>query len=283
MPPFISRTVGDVVAEMLMSRSAFSGSLLVLEGDDDVRFWRARAPGHSECQFVLAGSKPTVSGAVVRADTLKQDGILGVIDDDCDSLLGLVMPSANLIRTETRDLETLLLFSFAFEKVLGEAGDSQKIQVLEQKEGWGIRDAFVSRALPFGQLRFLSARNRWAVSFDRLNPWKWANVASWTFDRAAILQEICNQVSAMTETALEQELAPLAEIRPWSILHGKDCLDVLAIGLRSAIGNIQHSDKRIMQMLRLAFDGAMLRGTLLYSNIKAWETSNPRYRVLLDE
>ena len=70
---------------------------------------------------------------------------------------------------------------------------------------------------------------------------------------------------------------------PWLILHGKDCLDVLAIGLRSVIGNSQYSDKRIMQMLRLAFDTAMFRGTFLYSNVKAWETSNPGFLVLLDE
>lgn len=112
MPAFISRNVGDVVAELLMSRSAFSGSLLVLEGDDDVKFWKARTPGHRECQFVIAGSKPTVSGAVAIADTLKQTGILGVVDDDYDSLLELPIPSANLVRTETRDLETLLLSSF---------------------------------------------------------------------------------------------------------------------------------------------------------------------------
>lgn len=283
MPAFISRNVGDVVAELLMSRSAFSGSLLVLEGDDDVKFWKARTPGHRECQFVIAGSKPTVSGAIAIADTLKQTGILGVVDDDYDSLLGLPIPSANLVRTETRDLETLLLFSFSFEKVIAEAGSMQKIHDLEQRECLSIREAFVSRSILFGQLRFLSARNHWAVSFDRLNPWKWTSLASWTFDREAVLREMCGQVPSITFEALEQELASLAQINPWLILHGKDCLDVLAIGLRSVIGNIQYSDRRIMQMLRLAFDTAMLRSTFLYSNVKAWETLNPGYRVLLDE
>jgi len=280
---FITRNVGDVVSEILMSRSAFSGSLLVLEGDDDTRFWRARAPGHSECQFVLAGSKPTVVGAVVTADLQKLDGILGVVDDDCDSLLGLPLRSTNIIRTDTRDLETLLLFSFAFEKLLAEVGDSQKIRTLETNENRSIRDAFVARALLFGQLRFLSLSNNWLIAFDHLSPWKFANIPSWTFDRAAILREICKQVPTKTEIDLGQELASLELISPWSILHGKDCLDILSIGLRSAIGNTQLKDKNILQMLRLAFDNAMLRDTFLYSNVKAWESSNPRYRVLLDE
>jgi hypothetical protein len=206
-----------------------------------------------------------------------------VIDDDYDSLLGIPLPSTNVVRTETRDLETLLLFCLSFEKVLAEAGDGNKILALEQREGRSIRDAFVSRALVFGQLRFLNTRNNWAVACDRLNPWKWADIPSWSLNRQAILNEVCTQVDSMTEALLETELAQLNTYSPWSILHGKDCFDVLAIGLRSAIGNNQYSDKWIMQMLRLAFDNTMLRGTHLYSNIKNWETSNPAHKLLLED
>lgn len=283
MSVFASRTIGDVVAEILMSRSAFAGSLLILEGDDDIRFWRPRSRGHRECQFVLAGSKSTVLGAIAALEVKNQTGILGVIDDDCDSLLGIPLPSANVVRTETRDIETLLLFNNSFEKVLGEAGDLNKIEALEQREGVCIRDAFISRAVIFGQLRFLNSRNNWTVAFDRLSPWKWADIPSWTFNRTALIQAACDQIPQMTEDMLEAEIAQLHRYSPLSILHGKDCLDVLAIGLRSVIGNHQYSDKRIMQMLRLAFDKTMLRDTRLYSNIKGWETSNPGYKVLIDD
>src|SRR5574337_1707452 len=88
MTVFVSRTVGDVVSEILMSRSAFSGSFLVLEGDEDVKFWELRA-ARNECQFVLTGSKVTVVGAVLQSVNLKQIGLLGIVDDDYDSLLGL--------------------------------------------------------------------------------------------------------------------------------------------------------------------------------------------------
>ncbi len=57
MTVFISRTVGDVVAEMLMSRSAFAGTLLVLEGDEDIKFLKARTASLAACQVVQAGGK----------------------------------------------------------------------------------------------------------------------------------------------------------------------------------------------------------------------------------
>ncbi len=164
--------------EMLMSRTAFNGSLLVLEGDDDICFWKPRAVSLSECQFVLAGSKPTVVNAVIQLDSLSHTGVLGVVDDDYDSLLGWPVRSTNLVRTETRDMETLMLSTRAFERLLDELGDAKKIQALEQREGRSIRDAFVARALVFGQLRYLSAAQQWNVAFDRLKPPRFADLAS---------------------------------------------------------------------------------------------------------
>lgn len=279
MTVFVSRTVGDVVSEILMSRSAFSGSFLVLEGDEDVKFWELRA-ARNECQFVLAGSKVTVVGAVLKSVNLKQIGLLGIVDDDYDSLLGLSNHSVHLIRTETRDMETLLLSSPALDKVLTELGDTGKIRELEQREGKSIRDALVSRALIFGRLRLLSALNKWTIPFDALSPFKFADVASWSFDRAAILREITDRIHGITCAMLESQLANITAIPLWSVLHGKDTLSVLAIGLRSAIGNQQHPRERIMQMLRLAFDDRLFHDTLLYEAVKAWEAANSPYRVL---
>ncbi|MCK6429072.1 MAG: DUF4435 domain-containing protein [Burkholderiaceae bacterium] len=280
MASFVSRTVGDVVSEILMSRAGFSGALLVLEGDDDVKFWRARATARSECQMILAGGKATVVGAVTAAEKLIQSGVLGVIDDDCDSLLGQTVPSANLVRTEARDMETLMLSSQAFEAVLGELGDPAKIQALEQKEGQSIRDAFVLRALIFGQLRYLSAAQRWSVSFDRLSPWRFADVPSWTFDRSALLCEYAAQVPGLTVDAIEAHLSSIPVTSPWLILHGKDSLHVLAIGVRHCLGSQQHPIERILQMLRLAFSDLLFRATQLYKAVKNWEAANPVYRIL---
>jgi hypothetical protein len=280
MTVFVSRTVGDVISEILMSRTAFGGSFLVVEGDDDIRFWKPRAAPRSICQFVLAGSKPTAVNAVIGAGGLKQTGILGVIDDDCDSLLGRTVPSVNVIRTETRDLETLLLSTQALERILGELGDAAKIYALEQREGRSIRDAFVSRALVFGQLRYLSTAQNWNVSFDGLSPWRFANVASWTFDEVALLHEYAKQVTSATIPDIEAHLRSIAVGDPWSILHGKDTLNVLAVGVRSCIGSQQHPIERLLQMLRLAFDGALFHATQLYASVKKWESLNAPYRIV---
>lgn len=277
---FVTRTPGDVVSEILMSRSAFAGSFLVLEGVDDVKFWKTRAVPRNDCQFVMAGSKTTVTEAILRTEALKQAGVLGIIDDDCDSLLGLPLPSMNLIRTETRDMETLMLRSIAFDKVISELGNGEKIHALEQREGKSVREAFISRAHIFGQIRLLNASNNWLVKFDHLRPYRFADIPSWSFDRSLILQEVLRQLPSLTITDLESHLATLPIADTWKVLHGKDSLSVLAVGLRNVIGNQQHPAERIMQMLRLAFDKLLFEATQLYSTIKSWEADNQPYRIL---
>jgi hypothetical protein len=153
MTGFATRTVGDVVAEMLMSRTTTSGSLLVIEGSDDIKFWKTRIAAYPTCQLIQGGSKATVIGAVIKAESLHIPGVLGVVDDDHDSLVGRSLPSANLIHTGMCDIETLLLNSDALDHVVAELGDGSKIAALQAKEGMSIRDILVARSLIFGQLR----------------------------------------------------------------------------------------------------------------------------------
>lgn len=280
MPAFTSRTAGDVAAEMLMSRSAFRGCLLVLEGDEDARFWKTRTAGPSSCQLVLAGSKRTAIGSVEKIYRLNQTGILAIVDDDYDSMLGQAIPFPNIIRTETCDIEALMLKSTALESLLCELGDDRKMLQIEQEEGRTIREAFLSRALIFGQLRYLNALKKWNVSFEKISPYRFVDASTWRIEKTTILEEICRQVPGLLVTELENQLTSVQDFDVWSVLHGKDSLKVLAVGLRSTIGNCGHPIDRLSLMLRLAFNRAMLEDTTLHSNVKTWETSNVPFNVL---
>jgi len=278
MSSFVSRTVGDVVSEMLMSRTAFSGSLLVLEGDDDLKFWRPRAE-KEKCQFVLAGSKPTVTNSVVNASALNQIGILGVVDADYDLLLDVPIDSPHIVRTDTRDLETLMLASAAFDRVLIELADATKVTALEQVEKRSIKDALISRSMIFGELRYLSAQMGWLVDFDCLSPYRFTDVQTWKVDGDAFLREAVRQIPGMTPEVLSGRLRTVPPCDPWILLHGKDTLSVLAIGLRCVLGNHQHPVERISQMLRLAYDYPAFAQSQLFVAIANWETANVPYKV----
>lgn len=279
MTNLFTRTAGDIVSEILMSRSVFDGSLLVVEGDSDVRFWQTRIT--SRCQVVLAGGKKSLIDAVVRAYEIRQVGILGVVDDDCDSLLGRQLPSPHLVATDVRDAEALMLRSAAFDRVVAELGDPRKMRAFEEAEGRTVRDSLVARSLIFGQLRYLNALNGWNVNCQTIRPWRFADVPTWRFRRQDLLDEFAVCVPGLTSADLERQLSGLGEIDPWRLLHGKDTLDVLAVGLRSVIGNAQHPSERIAQMLRLTFDSNLFAATQLHLGVRTWEAGNPPYQILL--
>ncbi len=56
---FGNKTPGVLAAEIEMHRQAHSGAFLVLEGKDDMRFWRERRDKH--CELVDGEGKPPSS------------------------------------------------------------------------------------------------------------------------------------------------------------------------------------------------------------------------------
>lgn len=275
---FITRAIGDVVAEFIMIRAAFSGSLLVVEGESDWKFWSPRID-KSQCHLVIAGSKPTVEGAVLRANGMPLAGILGIVDDDYDSVCGVGVVSQNILRTDSRDAEAMLLKSIALERVIAELSDAAKVAAFEAAEGTSVRDALVKRSLLFGKLRWLDKRRGWGFDFENLSPYRFGNVNDWTIDEPAVLAMVANAVG-VTISALTEALAELVVADSYSVLHGKDTLAVLAMGLRGKLGGKPHPVDRLCQMLRLAYDDGIASATNLFVAVRNWEASNAPFRVL---
>ncbi|MBL8232963.1 MAG: DUF4435 domain-containing protein [Bryobacterales bacterium] len=277
MSDFPTRTCGDVVAEIAMSRTAFRGALMLVEGSDDWKFWKPRIGGET-CQLVTAGSKPTVIKAIAEAG-IQYRGLLGVVDDDFDALLNT--PRAeNIIRTDTSDLETLLLRSEALDRLLIERGDEAKIIEIERREGRPIRDCLIDRSRIFGELRYLSIQHQWAVDFKRLNPNRFIPAATWSLNDEELLREIAARIPGQSFESLKTALKLIPPCDPWVLLHGKDTLTVLQIGLRKVIGKKEYSLEAISEGLRLAFDQIMFEACRTHADIREWERINPPFRVL---
>jgi len=173
----------------------------------------------------------------------------------------------------------MLLKSIALEKLLIELSDPTKIGAFQAAEAGPVREALLRRSLLFGKLRWLSKRNGWNFDFDQLSPFRFGDTVNWTVDEPAVLAFLANAVG-MTAPQLATNLAALNVVDPYKVIHGKDTLAVLAMGLRSKLGNNQHPVERLCQMLRLAFDNSLANATLLLQGIRAWETNNSPYRVL---
>ena len=271
---------GEVAAEALMTRMGFAGTLLIVEGDDDSRFFRGRIDKDA-CDLIIAGGKLAVVGGIERLDAQHFRGALGICDDDCASLDGNRPTSPNLVVTELHDLDTLLVRSPALERLLAEYGDKDAIDQLERAHG-PVRDNLAKLALPFGKLRWLSTREKLGLDFKQLKPFRFI-MPDWSFDVDALTLAAATQLKENSHD-LEARISALPAVDPWLVCQGHDLLAILAKGLSTggALGSRNPGDKVIASTLRASLDSAPWLASVLAISIRGWEVANAPFKVLLN-
>lgn len=268
------KSLGDLKAELTMSLP-LSAAIMAVEGKDDMRFWDTRK--RADCYLVEGASKRNVVDSIRALDAAGGRGVLGVVDTDYDTLLGLELASTNLVATDAHDLECLLCRAKALDRLLVEYGSATKIATFETSAGHDVRTGLLKRALPFGRLRWLVAREE--LSFEiQVRPY--VNERAWTVDEHRLLEDAQNQVGSTT--ALAELIARTPAADPWYVVHGKDIIEILRIGLRRVLGHLPVGvgPTELARSLRLAMADKDLAATGMWQDMRAWETRNHPYMVL---
>ena len=258
-----------------MERQVNDCSVLIVEGADDARFWEPRR--HSACVLVDSEGKPNVVEAVRRLDG-DVGGVLGIVDEDYDCLMGKSLGSSNLVAVSPHDLECFLLcHTSALDSVLAEFGTRTKIASFQARESTDIRTALLRRASVFGQLR-------WAAQACGLNVCtkeiengipKFLDDKTWDVDRQGLIRV----AAAGLEDELERCIGRLPNVQPWRLVRGHDVLAILRIGLQNVLGDLP-SRVRVLDIARVLRAAGRLEGTTLLEEIRRWEGANRPYLVL---
>ncbi|MEH2247129.1 DUF4435 domain-containing protein [Nostoc sp.] len=113
-------TVDRVANQIRLRRSTYTGNFLLVEGSSDKTFYK-RFVDKLVCELVETSGKPSSKQrAIDILKILEQSnfqGVLAIVDADFDRLETLLYTSYNLLRTDSHDLETMLINSLAFNKV----------------------------------------------------------------------------------------------------------------------------------------------------------------------
>ena len=273
---------GTIVSEIKMMRMEHAGAFLVVEGVADMRFWRPRRC--RECELVDGEGKKNVIGGVQRLDVDRLGGVLGIVDDDCDSLIDVDLGTRNVVRTDGHDLECLLCRSSALEKVLAEYGDESKIGRFEMNAGTDVRSALLERALVFGRLRFAVRRNRLDIDRSAIRVPRFVDARTWTVDEQGLIRAVVKDGSTCDGEVVGRCIAQLPVADPWRVVRGHDMVSILRIGLGRILGSVPSGvgDEHISSILRSGFTPADLQTTTLWTDMRAWEAENRPFRVLQD-
>ena len=273
----------SIAAEIKMTRMVHDGAFLVVEGIDDRRFWKYWL--HPKCWLVEGEGKQNVVGGIGRLSLHERQGVLGIVDDDYDSLLGVEGHGENVVVTDAHGLECLLCRSRALEKVFAEFGTPAKIRQFEESAGADVRAELLERATIFGRLRWAAALYGLNIRNDAIRVRQFVEQTTWRVDSAGLIRAVVKDGSAHDESVVSKCLESLPTADGWRVAHSKDILAILRIGLMHVLGDLKPNvgTDQIAQVLRVAMSSEDLQGTALWADIRTWEQNTGKgYLVLAD-
>ncbi|WP_081419661.1 DUF4435 domain-containing protein [Xanthomonas cannabis] len=272
LPRAWSRTPADLLAEMVMAATNHEGPFLIIEGPTDQRFFELRV--EASIYFVQAGGKATCIALVRLLNTMDRPfRYLGIADEDYDWLVP--EQEENLVFTDPRDLESILIRSSALDSVILELGDTDKVTYFLNRTRGSIRDALLARATFFGRVRAVGFLNG-SICLDAIKPARFCN-QDWTYDELACAR-VCVELGLSDETEkLMAEAQALNAPTEWHFARGHDLVDILIGGFAKVLGNSAPPRRYLEALLRQSMQHSEFIATNLFQRVADWEAqSNQR-------
>ncbi|MDI1484826.1 DUF4435 domain-containing protein [Polyangium sp. y55x31] len=268
-----------------MLRSHHRGSFLVVEGPRDKTFFDWYIDKDA-CKIIVADGRDKALDAFQRLQAPPFDGVLFVLDADFDTLEGRSPPSVGVIFTDTHDLETMLLASPAFEKVLLQVAQEDKVRKFRDQHG-DLRVHLLQCAKRLGYLLWLSRKEGLNLKFKDLKFSKFIDEKTLVVEPAEMVKVVVNhsQRPDLKSDVLLPRLTALYDDGhdPLHVCCGHHVTEILALALRKAWGTNDagaFDGPMVEQMLMLAYDEGLFMTTQLHASIRAWESQHPPFIVL---
>lgn len=269
-------------------RSSFVGSFLLVEGRSDKLTYK-KFVDRENCQIrTNEGDRSNKEMAIAILDLLEQDnfqGVLAIVDADFDRLETSAYQSPNLLRTDTHDLETMILRSPALEDVTSEFGSEEKLGQLTRE----MREILLEAGTPIGYLLWISLQNQLNLKLEEIEFENFIDRRTLKIDLLKLIEEVINK-SRNFSIQKEELLQKLTEQKSdthdrWQICRGHDLVEILSLGFRLALGSKKKDQVKredLERSLRLAYEREYFRETQLFLEIRAWENNHQPFRVLPD-
>jgi hypothetical protein len=274
----------DVANYVRMIRTQHQGAILIVEGDKDRRIYERFINGAC-CKVVYASGKANAIGALAIIEKGGVKGVLGIVDSDFWKLDGIEPATANVMLTDTHDLETELLASGVLERILSELGAEHRIKKINKQ----IQDFLIERGVPLGLLRWISSptKDNLSFRFKDLRYEKFLDKKTLDLNIDEMIREVVANSGSriVNENAIKSKIITLQNEGhdPWQICSGHDLIEILFFGLKYVFGN-EKGRKIPMDildsMIRIAFNQSYFWSTNLYKSIQEWERRNPPFKVL---
>jgi Protein of unknown function (DUF4435) len=286
-------TTEEIITELSMTYS-FKMHLIV-EGDDDRRFFRSVIKGKESVNVLCAWGAENVMKVILEVEKLmiteRIVPTLGIIDRDYRIPLGTMISSPNLISSDSRDIECMMFGSPSLDAVLAEFGSETKIAALGGATK--IAHAACIAGKTVGRIRYHAQQLQKGTSFRKLELAKLVDRKTLALEPIKLLKHLNAQQGAtgcaLPAKAFEQAIEACDTARcergltyfqnDLLLCRGHDLMEILAIGFRFLFGSrsaTESSRENVESLFRLNYT-AHFKATPMAQAIDNWLVRNLVY------
>ena len=268
--------VQEIITEISMSSD--NKPWLILEGSSDAHFFRSRKIITNPKLIVAIGWENVVKIVSTTKDENISNFVFGVIDRDYREALNLKIEYDNIVNTDYRDLEVMLFYSEAFERVFSELGSVDKLPCLQNSviDFKKIKASIIDISREIGKFRFYCQKNTLHISFKEIDYSKFIDYQFLTLDPQKLINHLNgknigveNITVKMWNQSQECALPKLLEDNKF-ISHGHDIMNIVGISLRKKWGSIASKDacnEKIEKFFRVGYSDTEFQKTNLFLNL----------------
>jgi len=289
----LEAVTGDIIAtEIEMTRAAFDGAIMVIEGNNDEKFYK-KFVDDNLCHIVVAHGKENALQSIDIVNNNKLPGVLAIVDSDFWRIEGLPKLPGNIFITDTHDSEGMVFCSEAFDRIVEEYCSKCKISKYDN-----LRYFIYEKSRPIGYLRLASYQNKLGLVFKGLDYKRITDRGAISVNINALVNHILHltrdnmkrksgvKVYLSSETILELYKNTIRENGQYEdkeLCCGHDIIGLFAIGLRKLFSTLQAAianRENIEKIFRLTYNFKDFLNTELAAAISNWEQNNPKYNIL---
>lgn len=260
---------------VMMTRMRSRKSVLLTESDRDTDFY-CKFVSEPHCLVRSACSRAGVLSSLDRFSQHKVKGCVGIIDADCDYVLGRPRPSADVCRTEQTDKETTVIASSAFDRLC--ATLKAKIPATN------LRALLYESGFPLGAIRRVAFREGMALDFKRVKVCNFIDAGP-----VCVITKCCEEVASVNphldvsvQTLIDFTRDEVCLSLPRAqVVRGHDLIAILESQSRALFGR-EVSQRELECELAQAYTVDHFKCTKTYTDLREWERAVlPTYRLFV--
>lgn len=252
---------------------------------------------HPKCKFFIGQGWVKVETALKTAEKHKIQNIIGIIDADFKRITEYVLLE-NLFLTDFHDTEMMLAHSEAWENMLNQYIDTEKLATFETKNKTKILDFLLKRLKPLSILRSLKEKEALSLIFRTQNGNKYEYLKYKDFmdtddlsiNTKKLLKAVENKSNLpdffKNNPKYNTELVEFSknDINLKEYTNGHDLTNALSIAFEKAISNKANTQsitgEEIEKTLMAAYRFSDFEQTDLYKNLVNWQLKQVVFKLL---